>query len=72
MFVILAITPGLCPWLCLWLLPAILWTPVHGTNCHSQNTIDLSAEERALAEKRSGDLRHRARLPRVRQAFPIP
>lgn len=54
MLSIMAIVLGFCLWLCVWILPALLWTLVRGAG--RRRITDMSSEERALAEKRSEEL----------------
>lgn len=54
MFSIVAIVLAVCLWLCVWILPAILWTLVRGAG--RRGALNISPEQRALAERRSGEL----------------
>lgn len=54
MLSIMAIVIGFCLWLCVWILPALVWMLVRGAG--RRRATDMSLEERALAEKRSGEL----------------
>jgi len=51
---IVAIVLGFCLWLCVWILPAVLWILVRGAG--RRGATNMSSEERAHAERRSEEL----------------